>query len=774
MSDSVLDAIAARLKGLETYNHDAVVAPMAILWPDETRQWAPVVARLMPILPIVQLGDFEEAQRRGPAYWVRCAVAGMVDVQMPAGVPVLYLPGVGRHEIRAVDSCPSDIAPVAELQYRSTWFTHDNGRDWTLRAFLSNAEKGLGLSVADDKETQGALARAIDVFLDRPFTALHGQMLDAAFFNELLNPDHVRSLLDYLNDPTGFANAVGHAKFEAFAAKCKADYKFNPKKDGEIAGARHLAERTGPWKAVWDRFAENPAQFRGVHEQLRKAKPEELLFDEYWDAWPQDNDADEDQLRAQLHDLATLTPAAAREMIRKLDDDHARRRSTVWAMVDRAPLAFALEHLLKVADVTQQPIPAGTVDEISADYTGRAWVADDAVLRAVESVTAKSDRAAVLSAIEVMYRSWLDAGAKVLQAAIGPLANSSQYAPMGPVGVDPGTVTVFVDGLRLDAGHRLMGRLRGMGFTVSLSTEMAALPTVTETAKSALVPVLPGALIGGSDLHAARKSSGAKANQTVLAGLAKERGVEFLSGQENGDPTGTAWTDAGRVDHRGHDEGIGLADHLNTEIDEIAARIRSLLRADWQRVEVVTDHGWILMPGGLPKAELPVAVTETKKGRCARIKDGAQVDVPTVPWYWDKNVTIAIAPGIGCFEAGKDYEHGGISPQECIVPRLTVSQGPLTSASSNVAIKSIKWLRMLCRIELEAEGIVGRVVADVRALAGDPSTSIAEATKDSLASGQLSLIVSDEDLEGQPAYVVIVDSNGSILAQREVVVGKNS
>jgi hypothetical protein len=226
------------------------------------------------------------------------------------------------------------------------------------------------------------------------------------------------------------------------------------------------------------------------------------------------------------------------------------------------------------------------------------------------------------------------------------------------------------------------------------------------------------------------------------------------------------------VDHRGHDEGIGLADHLDNEVDEIAGRIRALLRAGWQRVEVVTDHGWLLMPGGLPKVELLVALTETKKGRCARIKDGASVDVPTVPWYWDKNVTIAVAPGIGCFEAGKDYEHGGISPQECIVPRLTVSQGPAASASSNVAIKSIRWLRMLCRIELE--GVAGKVIADVRALAGDPATSIAEAAKDTLASGQLSLLVGDEDLEGQAAYVVIVDPSGAILAQRDVVVGRNS
>ena len=772
MADTVLDAISQRLKNLGTYNENAFVGPTAILWPDEARQWGPVVDRLKAIMPIIELGELDEGRRCGPAYWIRCAVAGTVDVSLPAGLPVIYMPGVGRGAVRAVEACPSEIAPIAELQYRSNWFAHDNGRDWTLRAFLHNPDKGLGLSVAEDKETAEALGRAVEVFLGRPFAALSGQNLDAAFFNELLNPDHVRSLLDYLNDPAGFADRIGNAKFEAFAAKCKADYKFNPKKDGEIAGARLLAERSGSWKAVWDRFAENPGQFEGVHDQLRKAKSDATLFDEHWDAWPQDNDSAEDQLRARLRDLAALTPSGARNELQALESEHGRRRSTVWAKVDYAPLAFALEHLTKVAEVTKQPVPSGSVEEIRADYTARAWMADDAVLRAIQAAPSKQDRDAVLAAIEAIYRSWLDAGAKALQEAIGPLANSNNYIASGQVPVEAGVVTVFVDGLRLDAGHRLSTRLEGMGFTVSMSTGMSALPTVTETAKAALVPIVAGALVGGSDLHAARAASGARANQSVLALLAGDRNVEFLSAQDIGSPMGSAWTDAGRVDHRGHDEGIGLADHLDNEVDEIAGRIRALLRAGWQRVEVVTDHGWLLMPGGLPKVELLVALTETKKGRCARIKDGASVDVPTVPWYWDKNVTIAVAPGIGCFEAGKDYEHGGISPQECIVPRLTVSQGPAASASSNVAIKSIRWLRMLCRIELE--GVAGKVIADVRALAGDPATSIAEAAKDTLASGQLSLLVGDEDLEGQAAYVVIVDSNGAILAQRDVVVGRNS
>ncbi len=138
----------------------------------------------------------------------------------------------------------------------------------------------------------------------------------------------------------------------------------------------------------------------------------------------------------------------------------------------------------------------------------------------------------------------------------------------------------------------------------------------------------------------------------------------------------SAWTETGEIDHKGHDLGVRLAHELDDEVSRIARRIRDLLDAGWSTVTVVTDHGWLLLPSGLPKNEgLPVAATVSKKGRCARVKDGATVDVPTVPWHWDKDVRIALAPGISCFEANQTYEHGGVSPQECIVPRLTVRAG---------------------------------------------------------------------------------------------------
>jgi hypothetical protein len=173
----------------------------------------------------------------------------------------------------------------------------------------------------------------------------------------------------------------------------------------------------------------------------------------------------------------------------------------------------------------------------------------------------------------------------------------------------------------------------------------------------------------------------------------------------------------------------------------------------------------------MEKVELPPSTAEVKKGRCARLKDGAVVDVPTVPWFWDPDVRIALAPGVTCFEANKEYEHGGVSPQECIVPRLAVRAGAQTQTTGRPEFTKVKWLGLQCRVEFT--GVTDKVVVDLRGLPAEPKSSIAEHAKETSTTGKVSLVVSDEVHEGEPAHLVLVAPDGQILAQREVVVGRN-
>lgn len=770
MNEMVVERIATCLRAGLQYNPNAAVPPVALLWPDPGAQWQPIIDRLSDDLPIISLGQYEPAARRGPAYWLRCVVAGTVEVGLPKGPPILYLPGVARLALRAVDACPADLAPIAELQYRSQWFTHPSGRDWSVRALLSHAERGIGLDIAEDAETSSALLMALDNLLDERVDALATQVLDAGYFHDLINPDPVRSLLGWLDDPPGFRSRLDVAQWTTFVQQCRANFNFNPALDGEVTAARRLGERKGSWANVWKRYAETPGLFPGIPGRLRQGKPMEL-FVEPSPAWPQDNDAGEGQLRNVLADFEVITAEGARKQIYGLEQEHAWRRRTVWAGLDLAPLAFALEQLVAVADLTKQPLASENLQALTKDYAERGWRADDAVVRALAAARAPADRSAVGAAAAAIYRPWLDAGARALQARIGPMANAHTYVPGGPASTTKGTVSLFVDGLRLDIAHRVSERLSSMGFEVDATTSLSALPTVTQTAKPALVPTAEGALVAGPDLHPANIATGTTASIQVLRSLMANNGVQVLMPGATGDPTGTAWAEAGELDHRGHDVGVRLVDYLDEELDRIVSRIRELLDAGWLRVEVLTDHGWVLLPGGLEKVDLAPAATEVKKGRCARLKEGAVVAVPTVPWFWDQDVRIALAPGITCFEANKEYEHGGVSPQECIVPRLTVTMSESTKAAGTPEITSVKWLGMLCRIEIA--GINIGVVVDLRALPADPTTSIAEEAKQTSGAGRVSLVVPDEDLAGEPAYVVLVAPDAQVLAQRNVIVGRN-
>jgi hypothetical protein len=136
-----------------------------------------------------------------------------------------------------------------------------------------------------------------------------------------------------------------------------------------------------------------------------------------------------------------------------------------------------------------------------------------------------------------------------------------------------------------------------------------------------------------------------------------------------------------------------------------------------------------------------------------------------VPWFWDEGVAIAVAPGVHCFEAGKVYEHGGISPQECVTPVLTVQLAH--QPGRRVSIESVRWRGLRCDVTLEGGGTD---VVDLRVKARDASTSLVVEPK-LPREGKVSLLVEDDTREGEAAVVVVLSGGGAILAQAPTVVG---
>ena len=130
--------------------------------------------------------------------WLRCVLAGRAEgVSLPKGqTPIFYLPGVSRQDLRAVESCPDHLKPLAELQYRGMIWSQSNAKDWTILAYLKSDQGGLGLDVAQDNDAKNAMQLALYRLLDEDVSLLKGKRLDKDYFNTLLTGgDPIRDLL---------------------------------------------------------------------------------------------------------------------------------------------------------------------------------------------------------------------------------------------------------------------------------------------------------------------------------------------------------------------------------------------------------------------------------------------------------------------------------------------------------------------------------------------------------------------------------------------------
>ena len=200
---------------------------------------------------------------------------------------------------------------------------------------------------------------------------------------------------------------------------------------------------------------------------------------------------------------------------------------------------------------------------------------------------------------------------------------------------------------------------------------------------------------------------------------------------------------------------------------EVAERIEALLAQGWCQVRVVTDHGWLLLPGGLPKTELPASLVESKWGRCAQIKPGAKTDYARFPWYWNEQERFALAESIRCFKAGEEYTHGGLSLQECVTPELVVTGS--AAGQRCVRITDLAWKGLRCT--LVVDGDIEGLQLDIRRHAGDAASSVVVATKPFKPGGKASAVVEDDDLEGEAVQSVILDNEGQVVAQQATIVG---
>jgi len=788
---TVFDALLASIQNAAEYNHDDVVPPAAILWPDEKREWERLVPRLRMMLPqFLVFGPYDQTNRTGPAIWIRCVLDGKIpEVTWPDGsIPIVYLPGVSRATLRATEECPNDLKPLAELQYRGVFWSQLNSKDWTVTAFLQTNHGGLQLKIARDNATVASIRRALEKLVDVPVAELQtkaaGGELSSTYFDSLVSDDLVDDLLSWLADPKGTRDRWEAGRWEILCSRCISDYGFEPARDGELIGAEKLGQQEKPvWKSAWKRFATAPLRYAGLLEVLRRAKPTpksgDLFASQRVESWPQDNEAEETSLRESLAGIPASTVAKARKKLLELEKGHNQRRGWVWAKLNRSPLANAIQQLATLSDVTESPLTGATTEDMVRAYTEGGWRADAAVLEALAAVPQAMDRVAVVGAIKHVYAPWLRDAAELFQDRIKQQPLPSRDVPR-LANVPVGACVLFVDGLRFDVGQKLRAALETKLGKVQCQHQFVALPSVTPTAKPAVSPVA-GKIIGsqaGEEFCPCVEAGGKDLTTDRFRNLLEDDGYQVLAAADTGNPAGRGWTEFGNLDSIGHQEGSGLAQRIAELITSLVYRVESLLAAGWREVRIVTDHGWLLMPGGLPKTDLPKYLTETRWRRCAVVKESANVTLPSFSWFWSDQVRIACPPGIDCFMAGEEYSHGGLSLQECVVPQITVLAGVQPTVSAKIV--NVRWGGLRCRIKIT--GHYDGCQVDLRDKAADPTTSLLRdpavdlppaailaraVSKD----GSVALVVLDDTREGSATTLVLLDAAGNVIDKNLTTVG---
>jgi len=769
---SIQEFIVSSLSNASGYNKGAQHRPAVVLWTDSERQWGSTIKALKTAgLPIFELGVYLPEQNTGPAIWLKCEIAKYVATKgRDSLTPILYLPGVSRNDLRAIESCPKHLQPLAELQYRGIYWSQVNGKDWTVNALLSSGNGGLGLKVTQDRLTYQALSRVLDAgeLLNKQIAELEHRTIDADYCDSLIAPNPTRDVLAWMNNPKGKQIDWAGGHWEVFTSICRKDFGFKPEQDGVLTAAEKLAKQEGKWKAVWEIYADSFNSVPNVVELLERIVPPSDMFADR-SGYPQANIQEEQSLRQRLNEMGKMPSTKAREALLEAEKSHGERRGWLWAKMGKSPLAKALEHLAMLAELSALAINSSKLEELSTHYTETLYQIDSAAIVALAAATTKVDSQAVEAALKSVYVPWLEEVAKHFQQAVRDNGGFG-HTPHREIAT-PGLCVIFVDGLRYDVARQLVSKLEEADLKPTLNSKWTSIPSVTASGKAWVSPVasLVQGNVNDKDFEPSVHADGKPLSGYNFKKLLAESGWEVLKDEEVGNPSGSAWTECGDLDHYGHQHGLKLAKAIPEQLRHITERILELLDSGWKSIRVVTDHGWLLVPGGLPKVELSKFESETRWGRCAVLKDSSKGTSLTFGWDWCADVQIAMAPGISSYIAGNDYSHGGLSLQESLVPVIEIKNQRAVAKAKSVTVKEISWLGLRCHIEVEpkADGFM----ADIRTKAATSESSVAVSPK-AIELGKVSLVVPDDDLIGAAAIVVILDTAGNVVQKASTTIGE--
>lgn len=770
MTHSIYDKVVQALNQAENHNSQLMVRPEVILWPDPDYQWSDVINTLQQEMPQVLIyGKYDPTRKQGPAIWLKCMVARTLPEANWAAddIPIIYLPGVSKADLRNVANAVFNFQPLLEYQYTGTLFLQENGREWSIIAFVENPNNGLGIKVAKDTASKDALRKTLPtIFQDRE-VLINKTIIDADFLNNHLFPDIIPSILKWMCKGDGYLYAMESGKREVFTHLCKSQYEFEPDHKNIKAIAEKLGSQRNSWKYVWQLYATAPHKYPEIEALLRLAKPADLgigVFNVPEESWPQVNEQQEEALAQALTKAAKQEASKALAALQALEKEHGKRRNWVWYELGKAPLVDALHYLVQMAAKASETFSSTTIEAVQEYYIRSGFTVDQYMRKALAAVKTEKDKIIIRSIIQLYYQPWLENITSRFQklVAADPSIFTSQTAKS-----ETETYVLFVDAFRYELAEEFSRRLEKQQLKVTLDTGWSAIPSLTPTAKPSVSPIATS-VSDRSNITEFRPQlkNGKDLLTPVFRDELKSKDFMLVTQAKDIQSDSSYWQEIGDIDTKGHKEQAEMVKRIEELFDQVQEALDVAFEKGIKRIKIVTDHGWLLLPGGLPKTQLNAGLTETRWGRCATIKEGATTDLLHLPWRWNPSIFIAYAPGISFFKANEEYAHGGISVHECLVPTLYIENPIVRNIEAEV--KLVKWVNLKCTIQ--TTDLPDGYSIDIRTKYNDVKSSIVLSKNKFLQGNTVTLMV-DDSAEHQAATIVLLDETERILDKKAITVG---
>lgn len=751
------------------HNSSVMVPPEVILWPDPEKQWESVIENLQnDYAALFILGDYKPEKLTGPAIWLKTVIAKKLpDCDWDSTLtPVIYLPGISKSRLKDVGNLGLELQPLAEYQYTGTFFNQYNGKEWTILAFLINREDGLGLNIKQDSSTKEAIIKSLLVFFEMDITAFSAPVIDAEFINSLVFPNTIPSILKWMSLGDGFLTGMEPALKESFVDICQSRYGFIPDHRNIKDIALKLGKQDNAWKHVWHFYANSPAKYPQIEPLLREAKPDEMgtgIFGVPVESWPQINEERETQLRNELDNLSRKDLAQINIGVKQLYEQHKERNKWVWTELGYSPLITALEFLNRLSESVNKPYSSASLDEIIQFYTREGFYADTWMRRAYAAVKTEKDKSVIRDLIQLIYKPWLE---KITEKFQNLVINNFEATKQQIKAEHNTQFYLFVDAFRYEMAKEYISFLEKRNLKVKLNHTFAAIPTLTSTAKVKSSPIAEE-INTTSEIKDFTPSfkTGKPANIVNFRAELENKGFQHSIKKEF-DPEKSYWVEIGNIDTQGHNEQAEMLKRTDELFDEITEVIETAIEAGIEEITIVTDHGWLMLPGGLPSSKIIKDLTVARCGRCAYIKEGVKTELNQLPWEWNPLVYIAYAPGISFFRNNEEYAHGGISLQECIIPEIKIQVE--TEDLINAKISSHRWLGLRCQIE--TENTPDGFLIDIRTKYNDDKTSIVLSPDKTISGNKCSLMVDDSAIDSA-AFIVLTNEKGRIIDKTNTSIG---